>query len=520
MNNKFTSTITGASIFISVVGLISRGLGFVREMIFAHNFGLETDFDLYLVGAVLPITINTIILYIGQNYFVPGFQKLNSTDNDAASKFYRNSFLIFVGFGVVVSILLFITSDLIIKLYIGKASTDSIELATNIFRIFILTIPFSTAISIFSALQQAVYEFKYPAISILFLNISLIVLLLLFSSKIGVYIIPIGYVTGTLIQFLFLLIKSQKLVKLKVFTSIHRYKISESFTGLTLIMIIIIEILSQLYSFFDRYFYSEITTGGIAALNYAYIIWLLPITIISLSLATAIFPIITKSLNENSIDQVERIYNENISVNTFIFVPIAFIFFFNGDTLIKIFFERGKFIESSTDMTFNALKYYSISLAFFSVYVVFNKLFYSLNKVKLLLWITVIGIVIKFVFNFLLIQYEQNGLALSTSISYIFYFFVSYIMLNITLKISNKAIFIQEFLVHLLNASIAFSSAIIISGVTGSNSLIFNVIFIILFITIYVLNAHLLNYMGINIFFRVIKAIPIRDKISAIIGRY
>ncbi len=77
MKQKFTSTIAGASIFISIIGLLSRGLGFIREMIFANNFGLETEFDLYLVGAVLPITINTIILYIGQNYFVPEFQKLN-----------------------------------------------------------------------------------------------------------------------------------------------------------------------------------------------------------------------------------------------------------------------------------------------------------------------------------------------------------------------------------------------------------------------------------------------------------
>ena len=59
MNQKFTSTIAGASIFISIVGLLSRGLGFIREIIFANNFGLETEFDLYLVGAVLPISINS-----------------------------------------------------------------------------------------------------------------------------------------------------------------------------------------------------------------------------------------------------------------------------------------------------------------------------------------------------------------------------------------------------------------------------------------------------------------------------
>ena len=101
MKQKFTSTIAGASIFISVIGLLSRGLGFIREMIFANNFGLETEFDLYLVAAVLPITINSIILYIGQNYFIPGFQKSNSVNQEESHKYYNQSFIIFFGLAAV-----------------------------------------------------------------------------------------------------------------------------------------------------------------------------------------------------------------------------------------------------------------------------------------------------------------------------------------------------------------------------------------------------------------------------------
>jgi putative peptidoglycan lipid II flippase len=101
MSQKFTSTIAGASIFISVLGLFSRGLGFIREMIFANNFGLETEFDIYLVGAVLPITINNILLFIGQNYFVPEFQRINSSDTDAAQKYFKQSFISFTGIGII-----------------------------------------------------------------------------------------------------------------------------------------------------------------------------------------------------------------------------------------------------------------------------------------------------------------------------------------------------------------------------------------------------------------------------------
>ena len=64
---KFTTTIAGASIFIAVSGFLSKGIGFFREIVIANFFGLSVDYDIYLVGAVLPLTINTILLCIGQN---------------------------------------------------------------------------------------------------------------------------------------------------------------------------------------------------------------------------------------------------------------------------------------------------------------------------------------------------------------------------------------------------------------------------------------------------------------------
>jgi len=170
MNKKFTSTIAGASIFISILGLLSRGLGFIREMIFANNFGLEKEFDLYLVGAVLPISINSVILYIGQNHFVPGFQKLNSSDSESAQKYYKQSFILFFGAGIIIALLLLLTSDLIINFYMNLAPPESKKIASAIYKVFLFTIPFSAGISIFSALLQSVYEFKFPAISILFLT--------------------------------------------------------------------------------------------------------------------------------------------------------------------------------------------------------------------------------------------------------------------------------------------------------------------------------------------------------------
>ena len=513
MSQKFTSTIAGASIFISLIGVLSRGLGFIREMIFANNFGLETDFDLYLVGAVLPITISTIILYIGQNYFVPGFQKLNSTDKEAASKFYRDSFIIFVGSAILLTILLFLASDLIVKLYIGQASVKSIVLATNIFKIFIITIPFSAAVSIFSALQQAVYEFKYPAISILFLNISLIILLLLFSSKIGVYIIPIGYVTGTIFQFIYLFIKSTKILKLELRTHINKSVKIKSLFESSIITIIIIEAVSQLYTISDRYFYSQVSSGGIASLNYAYIIYYLPVSIFSISLATAIFPKITDAIINSNTKEIEKIFTDNATINIIIFMPLTFLLVYFGDTFLKIAFERGKFLEESTNITFGALKFYAVSLIFYSTYSVLNKFFYSLNFIKMLLLLTCLGILLKLIMNFILVgELQQYGLALSTSISYFFFFSASYLILGSKLKIRNKYIFIKELLLCLINAIISLLLVNIFGKIISLDGLLSDILSIFLFIGLYFINLIFVKHKAVNILYGIVqKFIPINS---------
>lgn len=515
MNQKFTSTIAGASIFISVIGLLSRGLGFVREMIFAGFFGLETEFDLYLVGAVLPITINTVILYIGQNFFVPAFQKISSLSDEDSQKYYNQALVIFFGAGIIIAAILYTFSDGIINIYMHSSSVGDKETAGQILKIFLLTIPFSAGISMLSALLQTVFEFKYPSISILFLNISIIIIIFLFTNKIGIYVIPVGYLIGTVLQCTYLLYKSKRYFKFSLIFRFQKYESLKSFVGSSLLTILLIESIGQLYSIFDRYFYGYISSGGIASLNYAQIIFSLPITVLAISLATVVFPKITKSINTSSRDDLERIYNDSISINIFIFMPISFLMIYYGDTFIKIAFERGKFLAESTTITFNALKYYSLSLVFYSVYAILNKIFYSINLAKILLIITVVGIFLKLIINFLLVEkYQQNGLAISTSISYFFFFLTSYLVLNSKLKISNKTLFIKDFFIHFTNCVICMLSVFLVSlNFTFSNSITeaFNVI---LFLLLYLFNLILLEFKTVKILKQVLQ----RFKLSLVNG--
>ena len=298
MKQKFTSTIAGASIFITAGLLIGRGLGLIREVIFANYFGLSAEYDLYLVATVLPVTINSIVLYVAQNFFIPNYNSAKNKSEKEAVEFLGFSVWSFFFGGLVISLILFVLADNLFRIYLPGASVKTFESTIILFRIVLIAIPIFSVSSVLSAYLQARFEFRLPSLSQLLLNIALIILVLAFHSSMGVKAIAIGYVAGAILQLLLLFYFVQKEVKLfriKFFTK-KKYL---SFVSSSLLIIVVIESISQLFMLSDRYFYKSVDPGGIAALNYAIHLYLLPLSIISMAISTAIFPALSKSINEN-----------------------------------------------------------------------------------------------------------------------------------------------------------------------------------------------------------------------------
>jgi len=499
MKSKFTSTIAGASIFITVVLLVGRGLGLIREVIFANYFGLSAEYDLYLVATVLPITINSIILYIAQNYFIPNYNSARKNSESEASNFAGFTVWLFLFGGLIISLILFAVSEKIFSIYLPDVSAKSLESTISLFKIVLIAIPIFSASSVFSAYLQAKFEFKLPSLSQLLLNIAMIILVLAFHSSTGVTAIAIGYVAGALLQFLLLLYFVQKEVNIfnvKFFTKKKYLK----FVSSSLIVIVVIEALSQLFMFSDRYFYNRVEPGGIAALNYAIHLCLLPLSIFSLAITTAIFPSLSKSINEET-DETEKRLNNFFSVNTLLFIPITIVIVFFGDIIIQVLFERGEFTTHDSGMTYSALKIYAFSLIFFSSYAVLNKLIYSKKLIGYLLLIAVMSISLKVILNFVFVDnLKQNGLALSTTLSYMSFFVLSFFVVLFKVNLRDKSYFLKELLWGLVNGAVSILlSSWLTSLLFRDLSIASDIFQIVIFVIIYGLNSIITGHHSVTL---------------------
>jgi len=321
-----SNSIANASLILFLFGIFAKVIGLFREIIFANNFGLSNQFDLFLAVSAIPIVINTAFLYLSQHYFIPNYNKFKSINRSEEDKlsgedFFNYTFWWFIIIAVFLAIILYLISGFILKFYLKSESDIFYEKGLKIFILFLITIPLNAGISVISSYMQANFNFIYPVISQLVLNVVLIVLTIFFTALLEIFILPLSFVAAYLIVFLILILPVFKKLILKPSSLFKKSSLKLDFK--ILLALILIEGLSLSYVIADRYFVGIIPAGGIAALHYAMILYLLPVTIFSLPLITTIFSKFSESVNK-SIETVRYNFIDATRINIFIIIPFIY----------------------------------------------------------------------------------------------------------------------------------------------------------------------------------------------------
>ena len=492
-SKKFFKTVAGASLLIILFNVLSRFLGLFREIIFANNFGISQEFEIYLITAVFPTVINTILFYLGQNFFIPIYNKTKYESEEALSLIIHKSILFFTGSSVIITALLIIFSSHIINFYVQTEDPKLLELALNIFRILLITIPMTAIISILAAYQQAKYEFRIPIISQILLNIVFIAILILFSDIYSIYSITFAFVIATAVQLIFLFISAKEIFhsfNLKKLFSLREYS---AISG-SIFFMLLIEVLGQIYVVFDRYFYDSVNQGGFATLNYSTTIFLLPVAFISVSLSLALFPKISDSYFSNDKESFNKSVKDALLIVVYLFSGIAVAYIFYGDFIIRLIYERGLFTSGETTRTHELLQYLTFALVFYGMYSLIHKIYFVVERVKELFYFNILAISVKLVLNtILVVHFKEQGLAISSAISYILLFSTSiiYLIYKRIIRIDKTAFF--EFLLIIANSVLSLSVTMIISKSLNLDFLPKSMPEIIIFAGIYLINSTLLK---------------------------
>lgn len=492
MQNRFTASLAWVGLSLVILNIFGKGIGFIREIIFAGKFGLTLSYEIFLISSAIPFTINTAVIFLSQHYFIPIYLKIESTDYRKKNLFLNQSLQFFFFGGLIISFVLFLFSKTIISAYLGTDSTY-LKDAITIFNLLLISIPFNAGFAIISAYMQSKFEFIFPAIAQIIMNAIIIFIVMLFYDSLNFFVLPISFLISYLTSFLLILTLSREDISLKIKSLI---KFKQLIPDIDFIFyLVFIEVLSLSYSIVDRYFYNKIDQGGIAALSYSINIFAIPISIFSFALINIYFSKFSKGGSNQEYKLADDL-KKSIGLNFFIMIPITMLLFLLGESFIRLFYERGQFTFKDTLTTFQSLKCYSLSLVFYSSYLIFLKLFYSLSFFRLVFGLSIFAFFLKIILNLIFVEsLDFKGLALSTSAVNIFLFGVGLILLTRKLKLIDFIPFTTKFLSLLINASVAALITVIISSVI-LNQKTFMMFFVeaSIFITIYSINSHIINY--------------------------
>ncbi|MEA3384283.1 MAG: murein biosynthesis integral membrane protein MurJ [Campylobacterota bacterium] len=413
-------------IFTNSAGiLVSRILGFLRDLLTASILGANVYSDIFFVAFKLPNLFRRIFAEGAfTQVFIPAYAKSNYK-----LKFSSVIFLQFLSFIIVLSLVVTLFTSLITKAIAIGFDDTTIELAAPLVAICFYYLPLIFVVTFLAALLQYKHHFATTAFSTALLNISLIISLLIsqnFEKYEIVYFMSWGVVFGGILQVIVHLIAIKKL-QIKFFTTnIKKRKrdIKQSKFYKQFYPAVFGSSAAHIAAFLDTWLASFLVSGTISYLYYANRVFQLPLALFAIATSVALFPSIAKAIKNK--DEIKALkYLQKAFYILFGLLGVATVIGIVFDRfIVELLFQRGAFETTDTTQTALILTMYLIGLLPFGLAKIFSLWLYSHEKQGLAAKITMKSLFWNIILSLILIvPYGAIGLALASSLSGFILFF-------------------------------------------------------------------------------------------------
>ncbi|WP_307905449.1 murein biosynthesis integral membrane protein MurJ [Haliovirga abyssi] len=407
------------SFVVMIITLISRVLGLGRTVIIAYFFGAGVLTDAYFSAFKIA---NFFRQLLGEgalgNVFIPIYnEKLKESGEEESKKLIFSIINILFIILSLLAILTIVFSNDIVNIMVNGYSDKTKELAGKLLKIMAFYIVAIGIAGMIGAILNNFKKFLLPAsISIIF-NISIILFAAFLHNKIGIYSLAIGVLVGGFMQLIILLPQFFKLV------GFFRLKIDFEDPALKKIFIMLLPMLVGIFArqinvIVDQYFASFLSSGTISALENATRLYNLPLGMFGISIATVVFPMLSKNITENKIEDAKRNIEEGFKLLIFLVAPSMTVLIYYSKDIVKLILGYGKFSNIAIKITSESLATYSLGLLFYTGIHILVRGYYSYKDTKTPVKISIIAIGTNILLDYLLVkEYKYIGLALATVIA-------------------------------------------------------------------------------------------------------
>lgn len=429
-NSLFKSTS-----IVSAMTLLSRSLGFIRDIFLASLFGATAGFDAFLVAFKIP---NFMRGLFSEGSFSQAFVPVLTEYQLTHSKFEIQQFIArtvggLAGILLMLTLVCEIMTPLIVLLFAPGFFHDPQRylMAEHMLRI---TFPYLMLISLTAfcgAILNTHNHFSGPSFTPVLLNIILILAAFYFSAK---FVIPEealawGVCFAGIIQLLFqmpflwrykLLVKPSWHFKDKTVRRVL-FNLFPALFGISVV---------QIGLLIDTLFASFLKQGSISWLYYADRLTFFPLGIFGVALATVVLPHLSSLHAQRLRNDFTVTLDWALRLLLIISLPATLGLVIMSGPLIVALYKHGEFTLFDVSMTQKSVIAFSLGLPGFMAIKILAAAFYSRRDLKLPVKIAIIATLLNIILNAVFISsLAHAGLALSTSISAIVNAFLLYIVL-------------------------------------------------------------------------------------------
>ena len=418
-------TIVQTAALMAVLTLVSKMLGFVREMVIAGFFGTSYIVDAYVMAQSIPnMLFGGIFASIGTAYMPTFSGIIEKQGKKAGDKFTSQLINIAVLIAAALSVIGILLSDSLTAIIAPKFSAETAELTSFYLKITFGYMIFTCASSILDSYLRYNGSFLHPIISGYMQNIGIIAIAAV-SAYTSHYYFAFGILLGYVLRFAYQTIVVRKMG--------YHHSLEVSIKGeVRQILVLAVPVfigsyVSQINSYVDKSLASGLQEGSVAALNYGNILMTFITGLTTTIIATIIYPKITKAAVNEDWEFFNSAADKGMSLITVIAVPFSLGSMVFANDVVQIVYERGAFDESATVLTGTAFFFYSCGLVFIALNEFLVQVYYSLKDMKTPIKCAACGVAVNIGLNMLLIgKMAHGGLALATSAAA----FVNFIMLS------------------------------------------------------------------------------------------
>ncbi|MDY0321118.1 MAG: murein biosynthesis integral membrane protein MurJ [Arcobacteraceae bacterium] len=412
--------------------LVSRILGFIRDLLTASILGANIYSDIFFVAFKLPNLFRTIFAEGAfTQAFIPAYARASKK-----ARFSTIIFVNFIGFLILLSILVTLFSALVTKMIAIGFDNETIDLAAPLVAINFYYLPLIFIVTFMGALLQYKNHFATTAFSTALLNIAMIVSLLMargLEQYEIVYYLSYGVISGGVLQVIahIIALRQKRLdknfildvKKWKTNTQIKTKEFYNKFFHSTLG-----SSTAQISAFIDTWLASFLVSGSISYLYYANRLFQLPLALFAIALSVALFPSIARAIKNDNQESAIIMLRKSFWILLGLLGVATLIGSVFAHEIVWLLFERGAFTSEDTKNTALVLIAYMIGLIPFGLNKIFALWLYAHQKQLNAAKISAKSLIASITFSLILIvPFGAFGLALSSTLG-------GFILLYLTIK--------------------------------------------------------------------------------------